>query len=297
MAVFRFGNGNDLLVNPDNIDPNYDVRHAGGNAFYMGAGNDTVDDLSTFGNDTVYAQDGNDSIETGLNNNLYDGGNGSDTVVAVDNVASFSIQHIGANYQLIQDYSSRDSAPVHFVFTLANVEYIDFQSIVSHIPAPGPIPIAQVAAFIASEKQILHPTITEGADFVNGDYIGDNRSLLGGNDTMHGNDGDDTIYGNQGNDSLLGNDGDDSLRGGGTMISSRATWATIRSMRPWQRLFNEADSSSIPSMAARATTLSMAMSERTRFTATRATMSSRRAGRRLPVRRHRRRYNLRRQRR
>lgn len=160
---------------------------------YAGAGNDTVIASGTALGNTVYGEDGNDSLSGGGAQDYLDGGTGNDTlgggagddVYILDSAADVVVEAAGGG-------ADRVFATVTIAALAAEVEEL----------------VLLGAANINGTGNQLGNVITGNAG---------NNILFGGvgDDSLEGGDGNDTLRGQQDNDTLVGGAGADQLEGGG----------------------------------------------------------------------------------
>ncbi|MBD2269943.1 hypothetical protein H6F62_14560 [Anabaena sp. FACHB-1391] len=136
---------------------------------------------------------GNDQFEaTGSNlvsNKIYDGGDGTDTLIVDYSSASFT--HLGnGGYGVTNTYTNSFEGLWHRL-------YYGSQPLLNY-----------------NNVEVFQVTGTQYADYLRG-YSGDDTLIGGeGNDNIAGGDGNDTIRGGDGNDTLKGEGGNDEIEGG-----------------------------------------------------------------------------------
>ncbi|MEW8050662.1 MAG: calcium-binding protein [Candidatus Thiodiazotropha sp.] len=168
-----------------------DVVHAYGGNDYMkgGSGNDKMyggDGTDIFlgsgGNDKMYGEAGDDFFFVRNDSELYDGGDGIDTILFEGNVYGTAIYDTGTG-NIVVNLSTGQVANDSWGYTdtVVNVENV-----------------------WGSSKN----------DQITGDANSNELKGLSGNDTLYGDAGDDALYGDAGNDTLYGGLGRDTLTGG-----------------------------------------------------------------------------------
>ena len=169
VGVWQSGSGASLISGPVPANGTYQLNVSiPGHAYVEAAG---------YGS-TLNGGDGNDTLVSGLSNDILNGGAGTDTAVFTGNRANYVITDNGGGNFTITGPSGTD--------TLTGVEFAQFadQTVTLAAPPTGP---------------------TNGPDVLQGTT---------GDDLIDGLAGDDTIDGLAGNDVLIGGAGADALTGG-----------------------------------------------------------------------------------
>ena len=149
------------------------------------AGSDSIQ--SGQGNDTIFGNDGDDSLDGGAGADQVFGGSGNDTIVGVQN----DVVMDGGN--------GVDTLEIDATFDDTGDAQINAIELVNITTAGG------IAVTLDNQTE---------AFTINGGAGGDTITGGGGNDTINGLGGNDSLVGGGGNDSLTGGAGNDTLVGG-----------------------------------------------------------------------------------
>ncbi|WP_168651240.1 S-layer family protein [Dolichospermum sp. UHCC 0352] len=137
---------------------------------------------------------GNDQFEaTGsdlVSNKIYDGGDGTDTLIVDYSSASFTYLGNGG-YGVTNTYTNSFEGLWHRLYYGSHQPLLNYNNV-----------------------EVFQVTGTQYADYLRG-YSGDDKLIGGeGNDDIAGGDGNDLIRGGDGNDTLKGEGGNDEIEGG-----------------------------------------------------------------------------------
>jgi Ca2+-binding RTX toxin-like protein len=199
------------------------VGGAGNDTLYGDNGNDTLDGGA--GNDTLYGYGGNDTLDGGEGDDYLDGSAGNDTYRFAVGAGVDRINDYGGNSDVVtfKDVASTAVTSLESKGNDLVIKYgtSDQLTVDKYFESPGYYKIEQFKfsdGVTWDEAAVKSRFITKGdanGNSISGFNDSTNRIYgLGGNDTLSGGALADTLDGGAGNDTLDGGAGDDTLDGG-----------------------------------------------------------------------------------
>ncbi len=191
------GNGNDTYVAGFGNDFMFDPGAGGNDLVFANEGNNSMNVWG--GNDTVFAGQGNDSAEVGGGMPIYFMNEGNDTFDGSTNVQAMTV--VGGNDSNDGSDSILTGTGDDLVFGNGGNDTL--------LVGTG----SNTAIGGAGDDSIYSPA-GSGNDLVFGNEGNDTINTYPGSDTVFAGQGNDSVLGNAGTQSYLGGEGNDTLRGG-----------------------------------------------------------------------------------
>ena len=209
--------GTDSINATGNALDNYLAGNDAANIIAGGAGDDTIDGY--LGNDTLIGGLGSDaySFYVGAGNDQIDN-SATDNATSIDTLNIYDIDPVNvllsrsSSDLIIAINGAADNVIIKNYFAAVDNKLDSITMFYGYDEVTGNYAQSLIwsQAYIAS----IFPSPTTGSDNLVGTSGDDVIDALAGNDTVSGGDGNDQLLGNAGNDSLIGGLGNDSLDGG-----------------------------------------------------------------------------------